>query len=1612
MMKFARRRAVQDGSFICLGLVWLALSSGVAWGQFGVPGTSTSPTSAFQIIPRELRQELSRAAKASEEQRFAEAAGLLGELLQQNESEDYFIDPSGGASFKGEAQRLISALPKAGRESYELQFGAEARVRLAAALDEGDDTKLADVVRKYFDTSAGHEAALLYARQALDAGQPLAAAVILERLSNQGAEVARFEPELALLTAISWRMGGRRDEAAAVLMKLQQSQANRPLVVGGQRAPKFADAVEALAWLDPLLGTQAVGDGTPVSEWEMHRGDPSRNGKTTGSMPISMYRWHKYLGRDENEDDLLAREAKNFQNSNVAALPVLSPLVVNDTVLMRTADRLMAVDINSGKYVWRYPWGDERSEEEDASSSRFRPANGPSLRQRELGQRVWEDCALGELVSDGELVFMLDEVGYALPGSAPVIFVRPGGARTPNPGQPTDVNKLIAISLAKEGKLRWSVGGDTGDNEPELAGAFFLGAPLVFEGSLYAIAEINGELRLVVIEATSGKLQWSQQLAHVDTMTITKDNHRRLAGARPSLADGVLVCPTSACSVVAVDLNQRKLMWGYRYNSVTNRSGGQWNYYAIPPRPIGTHWIDSTATIAKGRVLITPSEADELICLDLVTGKPVWKPRARADELSDMLYVACIHDGKAILVGKTSVLALKMSDGTAAWDDLFTLDGEMPSGRGFYADHFYYLPTSRAELLKIDLNTGKIASRGSTGRVLGNLVCYRDQLVSQSFDGVSTFYQSEALRELVDRRLKEEPEDPTALAQQGQILLHDGKTEDALTVLRKAYDRDQGNDDTRLLLVRTLLEALKRDFTTYKTLAIDIEPLLDQPQQRREFLRLKAIGLQKSGELAAAFAAYVDLAQVAKGERPDMQLGGASMEVVDPQLRVRFDRWLQTRLQELYVAADAKQRGELDAVIAKACSLPAQSATADAWQQIVRHFGWHPQSDLARVELAALRLESNEWLAAEILLTKFTLPGDERLLAGHANALLAGHANALLATLYHKLGRDELAAAALARLRRHWPDTVVYNGQTGTEIFKAAQQNKELPTLLSQGHAWPTGKVSVKEGPDVVASGIGYAVYQRVYPMPMVESRGALAQGAAFTFDMARSQLVLRDGLGNEVNQVSLTRPDSRRPIAPQTGLAHAHTYGHLTLVSLGQELVAVDMLRNTVESSESTLWRQDLLPPNSDTNGTLPPVRGQVVPYTWTLPRSVPMFEPDRVIGAVAALSEQAVCYAKKREVVCVDPLTGETLWERSQTEPGTDLFGDEEIVFLVPPRGSEATVLSVADGRVLGQRHVDRLDFRWQTCGRNVLSCRQDGREIIATLYDAWSEKTLWTKRFAFGSRGTLIGRDEMAMMQPSGELLIVNLATGEVVLDTKLSPEPKLLNIFALRSPDQYFVQMETIINQADEIAGTSIQPAPGGDYTKIVTGPLYAFDRATMKPSWQSPAFISQFGFMLDQPAELPFLFFLRHKQPTAGRGPEKQQTSVMAIDRRDGRMIFERDNIPIAQTNVYELVGNRANNTIELSLSSVRSPPNVKLIEFKLTDEPIPPAPPAQMGSASSLIAQASSADKLNAFGRALEAGLRNAADDLNRAGAGGTPVRPPLPPGFPPGLVPQPRRVP
>src|SRR5205823_7791693 len=212
---------------------------------------------------------------------------------------------------------------------------------------------------------------------------------------------------------------------------------------------------------------------------------------------------------------------------------------------------------------------------------------------------------------------------------------------------------------------------------------------------------------------------------------------------------------------------------------------------------------------AEGCVILTPPESQQLHCLDLLSGKARWSPIGR----DDMLLVACVHKGKIILLGRNRLKAISLADGKPAWQSDLKLDGEVIVGRGYQSEGFYYLPVSGQQICKIDLQTGSIAGRAQTEVELGNLVCYKDQLISVSPQSVASFVLlSEHLEQQLQERLAANPKDIDALALKAQILFQEGNAGESLTLLRRAAEQAPQRPMIRTLLEKVMLALVRQDF--------------------------------------------------------------------------------------------------------------------------------------------------------------------------------------------------------------------------------------------------------------------------------------------------------------------------------------------------------------------------------------------------------------------------------------------------------------------------------------------------------------------------------------------------------------------------------------------------------------------------------------------------------------------------------------------------------------------------------------------------------------------------------------------------------------------------------
>jgi outer membrane protein assembly factor BamB len=625
---------------------------------------------------------------------WGEAARALQDLLDR--PEDIFLsvprrgpdgkDTAAAVSLRAEVNRLLAGLPKPGLEAYESVVGPRARQALADA--KGQPAALAAVVQRYAHTKAGADAAARLGAHHLDRGHfDLAAGYFGHFLRSAGAD--NPPPLLLFQAALAFRRAGDRDRAEQTWKRLAAaapdgiSAGDRTLPLASLEKelnrPAAADAAPARAALAAARGSQgALSDGT---------------------------------ARAWLEDAVRRQEA-----ASRPALPPAAPLAVRGKVVSRSQRGILAVDRESGQIAWESPSAlgldnllrDPAAHAHVAAWAEAYLADHPNV--------LLENSVLGALSTDGSRVYAVDDLPVPpRPANYYVFHMNQGqGLSLADAPELTDAvahSKLLAID-ADSGKVLWELAGAGGPPRD----CYFLGPPLPLGGKLYAPVQKGFDLRLLCLEPLTGAVVWAQTLVTFRNR-MALDGGRRLRAVQLAYADGLLVCPTHAGGVVALDLVGRSLAWAHRYREEPpppdpppawggRRPRVRPTFVTEPPN-LADEWRVSAPVIADGKVVFAAADAPELRCLDLSDGSLVWQAKRGDGDL----FLAAAADDKVLIVGNREVRAVSLSNGRALWQ----CDTPAPAGRGATAGGAYRLPVrgpdGKAELLAIDIGKGTVTSR-------------------------------------------------------------------------------------------------------------------------------------------------------------------------------------------------------------------------------------------------------------------------------------------------------------------------------------------------------------------------------------------------------------------------------------------------------------------------------------------------------------------------------------------------------------------------------------------------------------------------------------------------------------------------------------------------------------------------------------------------------------------------------------------------------------------------------------------------------------------------------------------------------------------------------------
>jgi tetratricopeptide (TPR) repeat protein len=750
-------------------------------------------------------------------------------------------------------------------------------------------------------------------------------------------------------------------------------------------------------------------------------------------------------------------------------------------------------------------------------------------------------------------------------------------------------------------------------------------------------------------------------------------------------------------------------------------------------------------------------------------------------------------------------------------------------------------------------------------------------VVSQSPEAVAGFRQLSTLQEQVTQDLTKNPDDSAALALRGEIRLNAGQLAPAYADLRRALELNPA-PETRRQLLGSLLEGLRIDFATYRQSADEIERFIETPEQRGNYYRLLAAGLQQAGERQAAFDVYLKLAAADAGTAPLLRLS--------EDLSVRRDRWVQAQLGELYAQASAADKAEFDRKLERQWEELRASEDADRVRAFLTQIGRQPIADDVRRRLVELLLPEGYTLEVEHELC---------LLERSSRPELAGFATAHLAAQLLQAGCVEEAAAAVARLGGRFADVVCLENRTGKQWAEIWADDPKLQAQRAAAAPWPAGPLVAEKVTGEPASS-NYRI-----SIPLEGRRGPFFDDRFLAIDQRQQRILGLDGLGREVWEL----PNNGLNVYFNATGLRARALNHLVLLASATQVLAVDTLGTPEDRKPRPIWRESLVEGFSgDHNNAIGNVRQ--VPLPGGGFKIVAYGQNNQPLGELGVIQPNCICVQRGRLLLGLDPRNGQLLWQRFDAPRGGELFGDDEFVFVMAPQATEALVYRISDGQHVGNRPVPAANVRLKHFDRYVLSWAQAEENQVLSLLDVWSQKVVWKHAFALGSRLNLVQDEDVAILEPGGRFATVRLQDGQMALDSKLDANGPARQIFVLRSREFDILLSGTIaVNQPTERAYAF------GNSNIVFTGTATCFQRFTGEKLWDRQL-ITQ-GLDLSLPPDLPLLIFATRHQKTNGTWDYQLQ----CLDKRTGKTILDLKDAGVM--NILEASGDRTQKRVALSL---------------------------------------------------------------------------------------------
>ena len=705
----------------------------------------------------EIERLLRRAEQYISDQRYDLAAVLAQKVLDGpssllvQRSDDNF---QWYTSTRAAVEILLAKLPPEALTAYRLTADAEAKGLLATEGD-GREAALADIVRRYFISSLGDDAAFELGCRLMDRHDFVGASRLFDHLLRDHPDPSISRDQVLLRqAAASARLGDSR-QAAAILADLDKRPATaelRELLALVRQDVKRANSLAHLAT-------------SSKDSWPMRLGTPSRD----GVMPA--------LTQDVLSGPMVADPAwktKSFALpvQPVAGMAVPGPIpggasvaasMDRESLVNRWVDRrwmsTTEVLLHDGRlYLKNYSSAvSTGSTPEELISSYSTETGGLAFETRpgpsqidvisqflmragmpagpmaDLPLRFEEVMLFGDRTN--HLLAIIDGVLYVIEGSPGTteadqqLLMRQG-----IPAVGSSRNRLSAFwdpshpTNPSEGKIKWS---DEGNEW--MANVRFAGAPVPCGGNVVVPGREGSGLFLYAVSPADGSLVWKSFLCDEPRGGISRWAPVGLA------VDGDELYVASGSGVVfTVDGTSGGVRWAVQYR----RSGSQ--YYVSHQFPVrqltglSLKGWDENTVIPRGRALIVlPSDAEQIYAFDRRTGDLLWDSPQATPDGGTARYCLGVAGDSLFVAGSDVVRRIKVLGGSIVWEQGREQGIDVSYGRGALTEKAIYVPV-KDSILQLDLESGRHAAQVIVtlpdNDKVGNLLCDGRRLYVMGMD--------------------------------------------------------------------------------------------------------------------------------------------------------------------------------------------------------------------------------------------------------------------------------------------------------------------------------------------------------------------------------------------------------------------------------------------------------------------------------------------------------------------------------------------------------------------------------------------------------------------------------------------------------------------------------------------------------------------------------------------------------------------------------------------------------------------------------------------------------------------------------------------------------------